>query len=49
MGFNKFFREDGIKASLSWDSMIWSHKSPDEYSNKGSPQKQLYLAQSLFS
>ena len=22
MGFNKFFREDGIKASLSWDSMI---------------------------
>ena len=21
-GFNKFFREDGIKASLSWDSMI---------------------------
>ena len=22
VGFNKFFREDGIKASLSWDSMI---------------------------
>ena len=22
MGFIKFFREDGIKASLSWDSMI---------------------------
>ena len=22
MGFNKFFREDGVKASLSWVSMI---------------------------